>query len=160
MPNMWTFTIKPIKELLAEEIQQGQEWVDPFAGMNSPALITNDINTNRKAIFHMDAVRFLKTLPNKSFDGVLVDWPYSNNQYRECYLEAGMPINTEVFNAHYQAQIKDETARVLKVGGKAIVFGWNSNGIGKKRGMELERILLVAHGRMHNDTIVTVERKI
>ena len=28
-----------------------------------------------------------------------------------------------------------------------------------KRGYELEEILLIAHGGIHNDTIVTVERK-
>ena len=35
MPNKWTFTIKPIKELLEEEII-GEEWADPFCGENSP----------------------------------------------------------------------------------------------------------------------------
>jgi hypothetical protein len=39
-------------------------------------------------------------------------------------------------------------------------FGWNSSGIGIKRGFELIEVLLVCHGGSHNDTIVTVERKI
>lgn len=34
------------------------------------------------------------------------------------------------------------------------------NGIGKTRGFEIVEILLVAHGGNHNDTIVTVERKL
>lgn len=46
------------------------------------------------------------------------------------------------------------------MGGYAITFAWNSNGIGKKYGFELQEILLVAHGSQHNDTIVTVEKKI
>jgi hypothetical protein len=29
MPNKWTFTIKPIKEMLSEELTDGL-WVDPF----------------------------------------------------------------------------------------------------------------------------------
>ena len=38
-------------------------------------------------------------------------------------------------------------------------FGWNSSGVGIKRGMKLIEVLLVPHGGSHNDTIVTVERK-
>ena len=33
-------------------------------------------------------------------------------------------------------------------------------GFGIQRGFKMERILLVPHGGPHNDTIVTVERKI
>lgn len=41
-----------------------------------------------------------------------------------------------------------------------ISFGWNSGGIGKQYDFEIIEIMLVAHGGAHNDTIVTVERKI
>ncbi len=57
------------------------------------------------------------------------------------------------------ANQKKEIARIVKVGGKVISFGWNSGGIGKKYGFEITRILLVPHGGHHNDTIVTVEEK-
>ena len=79
MPNKWTFTIKPISDLLNEEINGGV-WCDPFAGENSPADVTNDLNEKRKADFHMDALKFLKTLETESFDGVLFDPPYSMTQ--------------------------------------------------------------------------------
>jgi len=48
----------------------------------------------------------------------------------------------------------------MKHDGIVVSFGWNSGGIGKKYGFEIEEILLVPHGGSHNDTIVTVERKI
>jgi hypothetical protein len=51
-------------------------------------------------------------------------------------------------------------ANKIKVGGYCISFGWNSNGMGKNRGFEIVEILLVSHGGHHNDTIVTVERKV
>lgn len=41
----------------------------------------------------------------------------------------------------------------------AISFGWNSQGFGKNLGFKIIEILLVAHGRGHNDTIVTVEER-
>lgn len=55
---------------------------------------------------------------------------------------------------------KNEIARILKLNGKVICFGWNSGGVGKTRGFELESILLVPHGGNRNDTICTVERKV
>ena len=56
--------------------------------------------------------------------------------------------------------IKDILSRKVRLDGKAICFGWNSMGFGIQRGFKMERILLVPHGGPHNDTIVTVERKI
>ena len=43
MPNKWTFTIKPIKELLKRYVHKPiHEWIDPFAGENSPAGVQVD----------------------------------------------------------------------------------------------------------------------
>ena len=58
------------------------------------------------------------------------------------------------------AAVKDALSGLLRVGGLAISCGWNSTGFGKKRGYELLEVLLVCHGRCHNDTIVVVERKL
>lgn len=59
MPNKWTFRIKPIKELLMQEITDGL-WVDPYAGECSPATITNDLNPERPTDYHLQAIDFLK----------------------------------------------------------------------------------------------------
>ena len=56
--------------------------------------------------------------------------------------------------------MKDRLDQLLKPNGIAICCGWNSAGFGRERGYEFIEILLVAHGGAHNDTIVTVERKI
>ena len=63
-------------------------------------------------------------------------------------------------SAGWTSSIKNEAARIIKPGGKAICFGWNSMGLGKNRGFEIIRILLVPHGGSKNDTIVTVERRL
>lgn len=39
-------------------------------------------------------------------------------------------------------------------------FGWNTVGMGKKRGFEIIEIMLVCHGGAHNDTICIAERRI
>jgi len=157
MPSKDTFTIKPIDKLLKEEMNGGV-WIDPYAGKFSPAHITNDLHPDSRAGVHLDALEFLSKLENQ-YDGVLLDPPYSLRQLKECYDSIGIKPDPAIFRADYISKQKDIISRIIKPNGKAICFGWNSIGIGKNRGFKLERILLVAHGRSHNDTIVTVERK-
>ena len=158
MPNKWTFTIKPIKQLLEEELTDGI-WVDPFAGMNSPATIKNDLNPDIPADYHMDAIDFLKLQPDNSIDGVLFDPPYSVRQVAECYKGFGINVTQEMTRMNFYSDMKKEIARIVKPNGKVICFGWTSMGIGKTRGFEMTRILLVPHGGQKNDTICTVEIK-
>jgi hypothetical protein len=160
MPDKNTFRIKPIKELLREEMMFAPYWIDPFCSNNSPALITNDINDEVNANYHLDALEFLKMFDNESVDGVLFDPPYSPRQLAECYKNIGISLTTRDTQARYWGDLKIEIARVIKDWGKCISFAWNSGGIGKKHGFNVTRILLVPHGGWHNDTIVTVERKV
>jgi hypothetical protein len=160
MPNRWTFEIKPIKELINRYVgQEGGAWLNPFAG-KSRIGITNDLDIAQDTEFHLDALDFLKNFDDESVTGVLYDPPYSPRQVSEVYKKFGMAVNMQTTQASYWRKQKDEIARILKPFGVCIGFGWSSNGVGNKRGMVQEEILLVAHGSNHNDTIVTVERKV
>jgi hypothetical protein len=152
MPSKWTFTIKPIAELLKEEIVGLT--VDPFAGKNSPANEQNDIQDDCGNIDadHKDALEYLKGKRTARYDTVLYDPLYSITQARQYGKK-------EFSSMKYWADCKNEVARIIKPGGKAICFGWNSMGLGKNRGFEMTRILLVSHGASRNDTICTVEIK-
>lgn len=158
MPNKWTFCITPIKELVEEAMNIGELWIDPFAGMHSPATVTNDLNPEMPSDYHMDALEFLKTFSDESVDGILYDPPYSPRQVRECYdgISGGIKWDGKT---NFWSDTKNECARILKPQGKIICFGWNSMGLGKNRGFTMEKILLVPHGGSRNDTICTVERK-
>ena len=90
---------------------------------------------------------------------VLFDPPYSPRQVSECYKKLGKTVNMQTTQASYWGDMKKEIARTLNPSGVCITFGWNSGGIGKKYGMDIEEVLLVAHGGWHNDTIITVDRK-
>ncbi len=154
MPSIWTFSVKPIKNLIDKYITTN--WADPFAGTTSPADITNDIEADRGALYTMDALDFLKHLADSSINGVLFDPPYSVEQ---CLRRYTPKHGGTAGRAEYWAKCKNEIARILKPEGVAISFGWDSTGIGMKRGFVIEEILLVCHGACHNDTIVTVDRK-
>lgn len=159
MPHKFTFRVKPIAALLQEEMDDHAlaPWADPFAGETSPAYYTNDADESRPAMFHKDGLDFLKDFEGDQLHGVLFDPPYSTEQALRKYT----PIQGGTAGrAEYWARCKDEIARIVRPGGKAICFGWDSTGIGKTRGFDLERVLLVCHGACHNDTIVTVETKL
>jgi len=158
MPDKNTFKIKPIKELLEEEVTSGL-WIDPFANQNKWATITNDLNPEYDTDYHLDALDFLKMFDDRSVDGVLYDPPFSSRQVSECYKGFGLEVTMETTQTRFWTALKVEIERIIKVGGKVLSFGWNSGGIGQKYGFDIKRILLVPHGGIRNDTICTVEVK-
>tara|TARA_R110002012_G_C11232562_1_gene564224 strand:+ start:57 stop:503 length:447 start_codon:yes stop_codon:yes gene_type:complete len=140
MPSHKTFTIEPIKQLIQEEI--GEDYLDPFPYP-----------------YQQDAIEYLQSIPDLSEDYCVFDPPYSQRQLKEMYEGNGLSLDNPM-NASYWTNCKKEIGRVVKKNGKVISFGWNSGGVGKKYGFEISRILLVAHGGQHNDTICTVEVKL
>ena len=165
LPNKWTFQIKPIANLLSRYVGNGKDWVDPFAGMYSPAEFTNDLNPSSNAKYHIDAFDFAAKIDGQ-YKGVLFDPPYSLEQIKRSYKGVGLKSKLgfkkngaeDVTGAF--VKVRNQLANHVINGGYAICFGWNSNGFGKGRGFRLVEILLVCHGNGHHDTIVTVEQKI
>lgn len=160
MPNSKTFTIKPIKELLNRYITDDMIVVDPFANESKFGTITNDLNPKFDTNYHLDALDFLKQINDNCADIVLYDPPYSPRQIKECYDGIGITVTADDTKASWRAKHLDEIKRVLKPNGICISFGWNTNGVGKKRGFEIIEILIVPHGGSKNDTLCTVERKV
>ncbi len=161
MPNKNTFSIKPISELI-ERWQKKVDgfWFDPFCGNNKYANYTNDLNPNVKADCHLDALQFLKRMCNQNNYNAYFDPPYSPRQISECYHNVGIKTNMETTQSSWYSNIKDEISRLIPIEGIVISASWNTNGMGLKRGFEIQEILIVAHGGWHNDTLVTVERKV
>ena len=160
MPNKSTYSILPIAQLIEKwQSQTSGKWIDPFCVQNKYASVTNDLNPEIVADYHLDAIDFLK-LQSCALQNVFFDPPYSPRQSSECYKSVGHAVNMKTTQSSWWANIKDEIARIVDINGICITSCWNSNGIGKSRGFEIEEVLLVAHGGWHNDTIVTVERKV
>lgn len=141
MPNKRTFQIKPIRELI-------DRWKEKFPN--------NIILDPFPFEYNEDATEWLKKLPNNSYNFAVFDPPYSPRQLKECYKGKG-EYDTK---ASTWSNWKDLLALKIKENGIVISFGWNTGGLGKSRGFKIVEILLVPHGGMHNDTIVTVEKKV
>jgi len=159
MPNKNTFEIDPIFKFIRNYLGSNIISIDPFANKNKLATITNDIDPDIKTDYSLDALEFLKQFDNNSVDLVLFDPPYSPRQVSECYKKLGLSVNMETTQASFWSNMKNEITRITKADSIVLSFGWNSQGIGKKRGFEICEILLVAHGGNHNDTICVAEKK-
>lgn len=157
MPNSNTFQIEPIRYLIDKYLSGIS--IDPFANSSTLANKTNDLNPEYNTDFHVDALDFLKIFGTESIDFVFYDPPYSRRQVSECYKNVGIEVTQETTRADWNTKHKSEIKRILKPSGIVICFGWNSNGMGSGD-MELIEMLIVAHGGQHNDTLVTVERKV
>lgn len=162
MPNKNTFMIKPIKELVNKykSITGNSLIIDPFANSSKIADVTNDLDIQYDTTYHMDALEFLKIFEDNSVGLVLYDPPYSPRQVAESYKELGQSVNMQTTQGSYWANQKAEIGRIVKKGGYVLTCSWNSGGIGRKYGFEIQEILLVTHGGWHNDTIIVVDKKI
>ena len=162
MPNKNTFSINPINKLVMKLTKNPDlvKSIDLFSNGFRYAQISNDLDPAKDADFHLDAIDFLNRFSSGSCDLVLFDPPYSPRQVSECYKKLNKTVNMQTTQSSYWSKMKKEIARILTLNGKVLTCGWNSGGIGKVLGFRIEEILLVPHGGWHNDTIVTVERKI
>lgn len=158
MPSHDTLTIKPIRELFYR--YAFGVTVDPFARNCKLCAITNDLNPNTEAQFHLLADEFLRQIKGP-MNVVLFDPPYTLGQVKECYQGVGK----EFFQYESQNSVRWTTERNIiaqkqKPGDIVISLGYSTTCMGRKRGYEIVEILIVSHGPAHNDILVTVERKI
>jgi hypothetical protein len=160
MPSKNTFSIKCVAEFIQRYNEPEMFSIDPFANRSRIAKVTNDIDPDMGCDYNLDALDFLKLWEENSVDLVFFDSPFSPRQVVEIYRKFDKTVNMQTTQSSFWSKLKDEITRITKPNGIVISCGWNSNGIGKKRGFKIEEILLVAHGGMHSDTIVMAERKI
>jgi hypothetical protein len=135
MPNKKTFTIKPIRDLIVTEFNGEENYLDPFPFEYSKdaTVYLNEATVHKYGVF---------------------DPPYSPTQLKRSYKGLGE------YDTKQSTWSKWKNLMASKVSDKCISFGWNTSGLGKARGFEITKILLVCHGAGHNDTICTVEEKI
>lgn len=160
MPSGDTFDMAPAAEFVWEYLNHSRVSVDPFARNKRWATFTNDLNPDTTAEHHMDAAAFLAMLEEEGIqpDLIIFDPPYSKTQAKVCYDGIGADHLDLRDVGHWRTE-KAVCQRILKPGGVFLHFGWHTNGMGKRRGFEIEHILMIAHGGPRYDTICMAERK-
>jgi len=162
MPSRDTFSVPPIGTFVQRYLGNATISVDPFARNKRWATHTNDLSPDTDAEHHMDAEVFTWMLAadGVSADLVIFDPPYSPRQISECYKSVGLTVGMkETQSALLYKRVRDALDHLVPSGGVVLSFGWNTVGMGLKRGYQIEEILLVCHGGAHNDTICIAERK-
>lgn len=159
MPNSDTFSVKPIGEFVKKYLADSKISVDPFSRNKRWATYTNDLNPETLAEYHLDALEFLDGLAEQGViaDLVIFDPPYSPRQLAECYKQVGRKATAQDTQAKSWSDWKDAISRITNENSIVLSFGWNTVGMGAKRGFEISEILLVCHGGQHNDTICMAE---
>ena len=156
MPNRWTFKVVPLLDIVLR--YKSGRWFDPFAGFHSPAEVTNDLNHLAPTKYHLDALDFVSGLRGR-YAGAIMDPPYSLTQVSRSYKNLGLKFKGKENPTGGFPKVKDRVADLVISGGYVVSFGWNSCGIGLKRGFDIVEVLLCCHGGNRNDTIAVVERK-
>lgn len=162
MPSMNTFDVKPIGSFVKKYLHKSKVSVDPFARNKQWATYTNDLNPDTVAECHLHALDFLVMLKAKNIiaDLVIFDPPYSPHQTKTCYEGFGISMKYEDDARHGWYKTRQAIADIQDKEGICLSFGWNTVGIGKKKGYEIIEILLVCHGIGHNDTICLAEKRL
>lgn len=163
MPSADTFDVPPIGDFVKRYLRQSKVSIDPFARNKRWATYTNDLNPDTAAEYHLSALDFLCLLEGRGIqaDLIIFDPPYTLHQVKQCYESIGLPfLLNDAQQAGVWSQEKEICYQLLATDGIFLHFEYHSNGMGKSRDMRLEELLLVAHGRNHNDTICIAERKL
>jgi len=161
MPSSDTFDIPQIKGFVQKHLIKSKVSIDPFARNKRWATYTNDLNPETAAEHHMEALDFLEMLKAQGVkaDLIIFDPPYSPRQVAECYAQIGRKATMQDTQS---ASWTNWKAAILPLcADEAIVlsFGWNTVGMGLKHGFEIQEIMLICHGGVHNDTICLAEKK-
>lgn len=136
MPSRHTFDVQPIGDFVRRYLAQSKISIDPFCGNKRWATHNNDLERDR-----VDAEVFLKTLAGVRADLVLFDPPYSPRQISECYKSIGLEVGMkETQSALLYKRVRDALMPLLAPGAIVLSFGWNTVGMGKKRGFEILEI--------------------
>jgi tRNA1(Val) A37 N6-methylase TrmN6 len=133
--------------------------VNPFSGDNKLASINNDINSVYNVDYHLDALDFLKELKDKSVDIIIYDPPYSATQMMKYFDDLNIKRKLHHTRTQYWTFLKKEITRIIKTNGHVISIGFNSGGIGKTNGFEIEELIII-NNKTNNDIYCVIENKI
>lgn len=112
-----------------------------------------DLNKDMLADYYMDAYAFVKMAKEKGwkYDTIIFDPPYNLRKSREKYFG--------VYTSELR-KIKTLLPEIMNDGAIIISYGYDTTGMGKKRGFAKTGICMVNHSGDHNDTLCLIEQKI
>lgn len=152
MLSRWTFAYAPARKLVRKHMTG--RVLNACAGKtvldHDGEIVRNDLNPRRDADHHVDVAEIAYHFPAQSFDTVLFDPPFDEQQAETKYdgLHAmDVYAALEGFN------------ELVRPGGVVVSFGWNSWGMRSFPAFERRDTTLLQRGPIHRDVIVTIDER-
>lgn len=142
------YNLEPFKNEMRGDI----EWIDPYGWDRD---IADRVNKDRTK----DACTYLQGIESKSAEGILWTPPQSPSEIIELYNRMGFKKSKELTQTSYYTKEKKEIGRIVKTGGTVITLSYNSGGVGKKYGFELETVYIIPITGYSNCYYMTIERR-
>lgn len=151
-PNKWTFTSDKIRRWVEARLQG--RVLNACAGktmlVHDQEIVRNDIDEDRDADMHADVCEIADHLDAESFDSIVYDPPFSQNQANRSY--EGSEVGDD-------ALAKREFDEILRPGGRVIQFGFSTTCMPMAMDYERREVAVFnTLGRM-NDYLAVVDEK-
>jgi len=151
-PNRWTFQSDKMRHWVEKRLQG--RVLNACAGkttlVHDHEIIRNDIDEDREADLHADVCTIADELEAESFDTIVYDPPFSQNQANRSY--DGKQVGDD-------ALAKRQFDELLRPGGRVIQFGFSTTCMPMSMGYERREVAVFnTLGRM-NDYLAVVDEK-
>lgn len=148
-PSRYTFE-QPKLKAWVESWCKGRV-LNLFAGKTKLNVDEYRVDSNKEMVadWYGDAYEFIVD-DRHTWDTIILDPPYNLNQAREKYEGHYISSLTRIYN---------RLVYMIDIGGYIITLGYNTGGMGKKRGFKKVAVCIVNHGGHRNDTLCLVEEK-
>jgi len=152
-PRKYTFEMPRVKKWL--EYQCEGLVLNLFAGKTklNANEVRVDADYSMEWDYCLDCREFVDlAIHNKwKFDTVVLDPPYTWRKSKELY-------NGNMIGQF--PRLKDDLCSIIPVGGKVIIFGFDTVGMSEKRGFKKTGIGVICHGGDSKDTLIVMEEKV
>jgi hypothetical protein len=171
--------VRLVHEAMADRGDVQATGIDPFArecitsnvGKWGHWIISNDLNEQMPTDHHMEANDFGEFIERSyanfgpKVDLVFFDPPYTLRMLKDHYLDDNLKIEETIplwQTNNMWGRCKDSLAKVIRLGGYVISFGYHTHGFGKHRGFEKKEVLILEQAGSPDryDLLITVEQKV
>ena len=156
MPKRWTFQVPDVRNWVEEHMEgrvlnacAGREELE-----HDGEVIRNDVDPDKDADYHADVVELSDVFDAQSFDCIVFDPPFSDNQAEETY---GVDVQTNPGNNKAATR---EFHKLLRPGGVVIQLGFTTTCMPGKLGYDRDAVAVFnTLGRQH-DWLGVVDRRL
>lgn len=132
--------------------------IDPFARNCKWADITNDLNPNTEAKYHLDVIEFLelvlKNHGERSVKCLLFDPPFSSSQYQKYAKDNPLQLSNIYSTPGKIKSIFKLVEKLIMPGGVIVKLGYNTTR--PIKGYELNYLSITCFGGNHNDVMCSI----